>query len=179
VDLSNPLLYIDEDIRCAHDCSIYNYEQVMRGECPHIKYRGKINPATRPKQKIKFKNPYHYHYSCILRSQDTIALNEIERQRSRWVAHLNSRGGSITNITRSMTINCLKTNYPYFGGIGNLANYSKKSMRCYSQFLNNKNCVVCNLKVDCEKLSKLKRIIDTPEVQNSAELIEQITSLFP
>ena len=178
VDLSNPLLYIDEDIRCAHDCNIYSYEQVMRGECPHIKYRGQINPATRPKQKIKFKNAYHYHYACILRSQDTIALNEIERQKSRWENHLNNRGGAINNTTRSMTINCLKTNYPYFGGISNLANYSKGSMKCYSQFLNNKNCVLCIHKGDCETLSKLKRIINTPDVQNSAEIVDQITSLF-
>lgn len=174
-DLEDPLFHIYDDLRCAHDCEIYSYEQVISGECPYIKYRGKIDRNTNPKQEIKFASDYHYHYSCILKTNDSIAKQEIDRQKQRWENHLERRG-SEENTTRSMTINCLKTNYPYFEGLKGLENYSRKKLSCYSKYLQNKNCERCAFKVDCKRLSIIVPLIDSEE--NTEQLKEELKRLI-
>jgi len=163
-DLDNPLLYKYDDVRCAHDCESYSYEQVLAGECPYIKYRGKINSDLNPKQRINFKSYYHYHYSCILNTSDSVARNEIIRQKRKWDTHKNSRGSNGTS--RRMTINCLKTNYPYFDGLREIENYNRKNLKCYSRHDQKKNCEVCQFNVECERLSKIIPIIDSEEISN-------------
>lgn len=174
-DLDNPLLYIYDDIRCAHDCNIYSYEQVLSGECPYVKYRGKINSTTKHKQNIKFATAYHYHYSCILKMNDSTANNEIKRQKDRWEKHLLSRG-SIVETSRRMTINCLKTNYPYFDGISELENFNKDNLKCYSKYLKNKNCEICKFKENCRRLSIIIPLIDS--TVSREKLKEEINKLI-
>lgn len=177
-NLENPLYNIYDDIRCAHDCNIYSYEQVLKGECPYVKYRGKIDKSTQPKQKIKFDSDYHYHYSCICRIKDPIATAEIEQQRQRWERHLSGRG-SVENAARQMTINCLKTNYPYFDGLHGLESSSRKSLKCYSKYLRDKNCEACSFKIDCERLSKVIPLIDSLDLQDKKEeLINELKRLL-
>jgi hypothetical protein len=176
-DLDNPLLYKYEDVRCAHDCDKFSYEQVIAGGCPYIKYRGKISPDVSPKQKINFKkSEYHYHYSCILDKDDTVAKNEILRQKNNWETHKRSRGTNETS--RRKTINCLKTNYPYFDGLKEIENYTKKNLTCYSKYLKNKSCEKCKFEIDCERLSKIIPLIDSEETSDKEQLKIEIKKLI-
>jgi hypothetical protein len=176
-DLDNPLLYKYDDVRCAHDCDKFSYEQVLAGECPYIKYRGKISSSLNPKQKINFeKSYYHYHYSCILDKNDTTAKNEILRQKNRWEAHKESRGTNETS--KRMTINCLKTNYPYFDGLEKIENYNKKNLICYSKYLKNKSCEKCKFDTDCQRLSKIIPLIDSEETGDKEQLKMEIRKLI-
>jgi len=178
-DLDDPLLYIYDDIRCAHDCDIYYYKEVLSGKCPYVKYRGIISKRNKPKQKINYKTLYHYHYSCILKTKDSKAMTEIKKQKERWEVHL-LRRGSIENTSRQMTINCLKTNYPYFGGLDGLENYTPSNLNCYSKYLQNKNCSICDYVDDCRRLSTVIPMID--EVSSGADkklLKRELRRLIP
>lgn len=164
-DLDNPLLYKYDDVRCAHDCDRFTYEQVLAGECLFIKYRGKISSDINSKQKINFRSYYHYHYSCILNIDDPVAKSEILRQKIKWEAHRASRGRNETS--RRMTINCLKTNYPYFDGLREIENYTRANLKCYTKYNNqNKNCEKCQFNIDCERLSKIIPIVDSVELSD-------------
>lgn len=177
-DLDNPLFYIYDDIRCAHDdCKLFSYQQVLDGECPHVKYKGKISKKTKPRQQIKFDSSYHYHYSCILKTKDKVAMDEITRQVKRWEDHLASRG-SVENTSRQMTINCLKTNYPYFSGLDGLAHYNPHNLNCYSKYLKSKNCDKCEFKQDCRRLSLIVPIIDAIESDDELEMLRKKLSKF-
>ena len=171
-DLENPLYYIYDDIRCAHDCNIYSYQQVLAGECPKVKYRGKIDKGTNPKQKIKFDSDYHYHYLCVLKTKDAVAMAEIARQKKRWEDHLEKRD-TLANTSRQMTINCLKTNYPYLNGLNGLQNYSRENLICYSKYLQDKNCEICSFKADCRRLSIIMPLVDAIESDDNSRLLQQ------
>lgn len=178
-NLNDPMLYIYDDLRCAHDCNKFSYKEVLAGKCPYIKYRGKIDKTRKPKQEIKFDSDYHYHYSCIIQTKDKTALEEIKRQKERWEKHLKSKEDVLGNTSRSMTINCLKTNYPYFEGLNKLENYTKESLKCYSKYTKGKNCEICEYKEDCKKLSKLNKIIQSSNMADKEEMIKQIKEIFP
>lgn len=173
-DLDDPLYHIYDDVRCAHDCELYTYDQVLAGECPHVKYRGLISKESNRVQETKFTEKYefHYHYSCILKSKDTMALNEIKRQKKRWEAHL-KKVGSIDENSRRLTINCLKTNYPYFDGLDGLKNYNQDNLICYSKYLNNDNCPQCPFEAECKKLSILYPLIDEIEIEDNREQLKE------
>ena len=162
-NLDDPLLYIYEDIRCAHDCNLFSYDEVIKGKCPYIKYRGKIDKNREPRQEIKHDTDHHYHYSCILKTKDKTALAEIKRQNIRWEKHYISNNKDINKTSRRMTINCLKTNYPYFDGISEIENYKKENLKCYSKYLKNKNCKHCEYEKECEKTAKMNKLIDHSE----------------
>jgi len=172
-DFDNPLYYIYDDIRCAHDCQIYSYDEVLLGKCPHVKFRGKISKRRKPKQAVKFTADLHYHYSCILQTKGRVALREISRQRRRWEAHLEKKGGIVENTNRSRTINCLKTNYPYFAGLDELENYTPSYLTCYSKYLNNQNCQLCSFTSDCKRLSVLLPLADGVQSEEKKKLIKK------
>lgn len=178
-DLNDPLYYIYDDIRCAHDCDIYSYEEVLSGKCPYVKYRGIIDKRNKPRQQIKFETSYHYHYSCILKTKDPKAMNEIQKQKERWKSHLERRG-SVKNTSRQMTINCLKTNYPYFGGLDGLENYTPNNLNCYSKYLQNRNCSMCDYADDCKRLSIVIPLVDEVAASGDKELLkEELKRLIP
>lgn len=178
-NLDNPLLNIEEDIRCAHDCERYSYEEVLNGVCPYIKYNGEIDEEkTKSKQIIKFSSAYHYHYNCILKSNDSVAKGIIEKQRKRWEKHLASRSNDLNQTSRRMTINCLKTNYPHFDGLKNLIDKSKGNLSCYSKYLKNRNCEFCNYDDDCKKLNELGIILDMKDLERKEEIMKKVDSLF-
>ncbi|MFC1799286.1 hypothetical protein ACFL2Z_00025 [Candidatus Eisenbacteria bacterium] len=177
-DLDNPLYNIRKDIRCAHDCEFYTYTDVLSGKCPYVKYRGRISKTAKPRQITKYDSAFHYHYSCMLDANDSVARSTIKKQRIRWERHL-ARRGSVTDTTRSMTINCLKTNYPYFAGLDGLENYSRETLDCYSKYRGSDNCSECRYQKECERLSKIIPLIDSCELsKNRSQIICELGKLL-
>jgi hypothetical protein len=169
-----------EDIRCAHDCQLYTYDEVISGSCPHVKYRGPIEPIGEPAKESRFTEDFefHYHYSCILREKDSVAINEITKQKNRWESHL-KKVVSVANCSRRMQINCLKTNYPYFAGLDGLINYNRENLSCYTKYLNNDNCTRCKINMDCKRLSILYPLIDEIQTEgNRDQLKEELKKLL-
>jgi len=176
-NIDNPLYYINEDIRCAHECEIYSYNQVLQGVCPYIKYKGKIDSTTAPKQKINFKAEYHYHYSCILRTKDKTALADIESQKLRYERQ-RSRLDDTTDVARRGWINCLKTNYPHFDGLNGLRNYTRENLVCYSKYMGNRNCDKCDFRVDCKRVSKIIPLLDSVNSEDRLRLLEELKKII-
>ena len=114
---SNPLLRIDKEVRCAHECSIYSTDEVIEGKCPFTQYHGIVDEKTteRSKQKINFKSKYHYHYSCIKNIKDHLALKIVNDQHTSWKRN-------------KIEINGLVTNYPAVRGIKNLEQLQKNEI---------------------------------------------------
>jgi len=160
----NPLLRIKKEVRCAEECPLFNKEQVIAGECPYIQYHGKVSEDTRnnSQQKIKFDSEYHYHYSCIRKIQDSVALNKIQNQAS---------SGRQSGIT------VLKTDYPYVSGIDVLEKLDRHDIVCYGKYPNPdiKNCEKCNFREDCEKLTKTTSMLDSvPLSENQKDEMKRV-----
>lgn len=142
---NNPLLRINKEVRCAHECNKFNYDDVLKGICPYIQYHGEVsqNTAAKSKQKIKFASAYHYHYSCILKIRDSVALEKIKKQnksKTKW------------------GITVLKTDYPYVSGIANLEKLDKSEIVCYGKYdiqKDRKNCELCDFKNKCQIYTNL------------------------
>jgi hypothetical protein len=73
------------EVRCLERCDKYRQEDILRGKCPHTKYR-RQRAKTLAVTHHKHADGRHYHYQCILakvgagirgrlvRGEDTIAL---------------------------------------------------------------------------------------------------------
>ncbi|MDD5313187.1 MAG: hypothetical protein PHO26_09160 [Dehalococcoidia bacterium] len=173
-NIENPLYYISEDIRCAHECDIYSFDDVLAGKCAYVKYKGKIDSKTQPKQAIKYSSDYHYHYSCILKNNDEIALQDIDYQKKRFHKKL----GNIESVPRRSWINCLKTNYPHFDGFAGLQNYSRDNLACYGKYAGNRNCPLCSFTTDCQRISKIIPLLDSFNEQDKKSILEQIKRMI-
>ena len=144
---NNPLLRINKEIRCAHECNIFSYDDVLDGKCPYIQYHGEVSKTTaqKSKQKIKFKSPYHYHYSCIKKINDKTAIEKIKKQHD----------------TKSKKITVLKADYPYVSGISNLEKLDKSEIICYGKYdtqKDRKNCESCDFVEKSKQYTELINI---------------------
>jgi len=175
---TNPLLSISEDIFCAHNCSFYVYDQVIAGECPYILYFGKTSPKTVFRQKRKFDTEYHFHYSCILKQKDDVALSLIRSRADRFEAKMKET--SRREAEESCPVRVLKMNYPYVEG---LETYEKLVPRdeivCYGKYPNKNNCTFCNFTEQCKKLTAVEKALKDVEGLNRQQATNELRRLLP
>lgn len=175
----NPLLYVKKDIRCAHDCEDYSFEDVIDGKCPFIQYQGPTDENRSTKQKIKFATHYHYHYSCILQSKDQTALATIEKQVKRFEKHRRKYDESPKEcIHDRMKIRSLKANYPYVMGLDDFERPSRGRMICYGKFRDDRNCELCPYTDDCKRLTEINRIMQMSKLEGARATADKIANLF-
>ena len=169
---NNPLLRMGEnateatrEVRCAHDCKMFNVDQVENGECPYIQYHGNISEKTKKDCKIIFDGKYHFHYSCIIKRKDSVALKNVKYQFKRW------------DKSKKIEINALVTDYPYVSGLYDLENLEKNEIVCYGKYnddkLDRKNCKACKFMNDCIRDTKLTKISELTD-EKINKLIESI-----
>lgn len=176
----NPLLIVKEDIRCAHDCNLFSYDDVLNGKCPFTQYRGPIDEDRKTRQKLKYDSSYyHYHFSCVLKVEDKTALRTIGKQRKRFEKHIKKHGETPKNCTHStMKITRLKANYPYVDGLEEFEKLPKEKMVCYTQFRNDENCRLCTHIKDCRKLKEINNLLSLSKFKKPEETVKRINELF-
>jgi hypothetical protein len=86
------------EVRCLEQCSIYDREEILVGNCPCTKYR-RIRGETRTHTHHEFTDGKHYHYKCVLDNVEEEMKGEI--------------------IGAADTV-ALKTHYPSYAGLEEL-----------------------------------------------------------
>ena len=99
---------------------------------------------------------YHYHYSCIKRVSDAVALQKIGKQYKTWQKQKDPKKDIVS----------LVSDYPYVTGIENLETLKKSEIVCYGDYPNpdKKNCKNCQFENDCILTTKIKKLTEKVEL---------------